>query len=277
MLNLRRIYRPKSMEEALALLVLPGTVALAGGTNLVAGRRRDVQAVVDLSDLGLAYIRDQSGAVAIGATTTLAGVAEWPMLRAAANGVVAQGAHRSAASLLRNQATIGGTLIAEPAGILATVLAAVEAWVETSPSPALRSGQGGIRLLEFLHQMEQFLSGTIVTQVVIPASSLSRRAAIEIVARTPRDKPIVAVCVALELGNGVATSGAIALGGVGEAVVRAESAERIILNSRLGDSLIENAARVAMDGITPASDFRGSEEYRKEMVRVLTARALRRL
>jgi CO/xanthine dehydrogenase FAD-binding subunit len=277
MLNLREVYRPESIEEALALLGRPGAVALAGGTELVSGRRRDVRAVVDLGALGLSYIRDESGAVAIGATTTLADVAESPMLRAAANGVVAQGAQRSAASLLRNQVTVGGTLIVEPAGILATVLAAMEARVEISPSTSIRGGLAGIRLLEFWHQREQLLNGTIVTQVVIPASSLSRRAAIETVARTPRDKPIVVVCVAMEVGNGVATSVAIALGGVGDAVVRADGAERMILSVRLSDSLIENVAREAMKGVTPTSDFRGSAEYRKEMVRVLTARALREI
>src|SRR5574341_370451 len=129
MLNLREIHKPKTIPQAIKLLRQPNTVALAGGTQLIASQKKDVSAVVDLSALGLSYIRDKSGAVAIGATATLADVAESPILRAAANGVVARAAHRTAASILRNQATVAGTLIAEAAGIFATALAALDALV----------------------------------------------------------------------------------------------------------------------------------------------------
>ena len=184
MLNLREIYKPKTIEEAIALLARPDTVALAGGTELVASRRKDVRAVVDLSNLGLAYIRDRGGAVAIGAMTRLGDVAESPMLRAAVNGVVSQAAHRSAASLMRNQATVGGTLIAEPAGILATVLAAMEATL-TLVSFAQKE-TSGLGIADFVAWRYLLLDGAIVTEVVVPALALSRRAAIETVARTPR-------------------------------------------------------------------------------------------
>src|SRR5512140_3863772 len=99
MLNLETIHKPKRIEEALELLRQPGTVALAGGTALIAAGRRDVHAVVDLGNLGLAYIRESGGAVVIGATTRLAELVDSPLLRALATGIVAQGAHRSAASV----------------------------------------------------------------------------------------------------------------------------------------------------------------------------------
>jgi aerobic carbon-monoxide dehydrogenase medium subunit len=277
MMNLREILRPETMEEALALLKRPGAVVLAGGTELVAARRRDVRAVVDLSDLGLAYIRDKRGDVAIGAMSTLADVSDSPILRAAANGIVARGAHRSAASLLRNQATAAGTVIAEPAGIFATVMAAMEARVVASTLTSLGRGERSTPLVEFLRGLEQFLAGAIVTELVIPASSLRRRAAFETVARTPRDNPIVTVCAALDVEGGVVNSASIALGGIGHVVVRVSGVERILLNARLNDETVEHVAREAMNGITPRTDLRGSAEYRKAMVRVLTARALREI
>jgi aerobic carbon-monoxide dehydrogenase medium subunit len=282
MLNLREIHRPKTIDEALALLARHDTVVLAGGTELVASRRRDVRAVVDLSNLGLAYIRDKSGAVAMGATTTLRDIEESPMLRAAANGVVAQAAHRSRTSLLRNQATVTGTLLADPAGILATVLAAMETTLTLLPSSPFtsfkdsRSGEEGrVSVIDFLAKRDQFLKGEVVTEALIPALALRRRAAIETVARTPRDKPIVAICAALELENGIVRAAAIALGGVGETARRAAKAEKWLSHKPLTLELIESAAREARNEINPVSDFRGSAEYRREMARVLTARALR--
>jgi CO/xanthine dehydrogenase FAD-binding subunit len=105
MLNLKEIHKPTTIADALKWLQQPNTVVLAGGTQLIADKRRDVNAVVDLSALGLAYIRESDGAIVIGATTTLTTLAESPILRALANGIVAQAAHRSASSILRNQAT----------------------------------------------------------------------------------------------------------------------------------------------------------------------------
>ena len=72
MLNLREIHKPTTIADALKLLQQPGTVALAGGTALNTDKRRDVNAVVDLSGLGLSYIKESNGAIAIGAMTTLA-------------------------------------------------------------------------------------------------------------------------------------------------------------------------------------------------------------
>src|SRR5512146_975449 len=125
MLNLSAIHKPTTIEDAVKLLQQPGAVALAGGTALIASRRDDVTVAIDLSQLGLTYIREDQGRVVLGATTTPAELAESPILRALANGVSAQAAHKSAASVLRNQATLAGTLISELDGVLAVALLAL--------------------------------------------------------------------------------------------------------------------------------------------------------
>ncbi len=269
MLNLREIHKPKTIEQALALVQQPGTVVMAGGTGLLADQRKDVRAVVDLSELSLSYIREQEGTIAIGATTTLAELAGSPIVGAAANGVVAQVAHRSGTSLLRNQATVVGTLIAEPVGILATVLLALDATIEafTWASSVKRE-----ELAYFLAHRAESLKNAIVTQVVIPVAALKRRAAVETVARTPSDKPIVTVCATR--ADTPPREVTIALGGVDEFAVRATDAERRMTHERWNEELIADAAQEAAKGIDPPSDFRGSAEYRREMVRVLTARVL---
>ncbi len=270
MLNLREIYKPTTIEQALELLRQPGTVVLAGGAQLVADGRRDVQAVVDLSGLGLSYIRESGGGIAIGAMTRLAEIDESPILRALANGVIAQAAHRSAASVLRNQATVAGTLIAEPDGVLAVALLALDAQVTI-----VRKETQVVPLADFLSMRDHLLMEALLTEIAVPMTN--PRASLQTVARTPSDKPIVCACAAAQIGNGVARNARIALGGVGQLAVRATRVEQEIEGKALNGQLIEAAAGKAAEGVTPLGDFRGSIEYRKEMAVVLTRRAVEEL
>ena len=269
MLNLREIHKPQTIQEAIKLLRQPNTVALAGGTQLIASKKKSVQAVVDLSALGLSYTRDKNGSVAIGAMATLAEVANSPMLRAAANGVLAQAAHRTAASILRNQGTVAGTLITEPNGIFATTLLALDALIVCIGDKEMQ-----VAISDFLAMLDHFTLGAIVTEMTIPAASLGRRASLETVARTPRDKPIVSACVAARIEKNAARDVRIALGGVAWSAVRAKSVESELEGKVLSDESIERAVSAIHESpLQPRGDFRGSLEYRREMATVLTRRA----
>jgi carbon-monoxide dehydrogenase medium subunit len=270
MLNLREIYKPTTLADALKLLQQSDTVALAGGTELIAGARRDVRAVIDLSALGLSYIRESKGTIAIGATTTLTELSESPILRALANGVIAQAAHRSAASVLRNQETVAGTLIVEPDGLLAVALLALDA-----QATVVRKDTRTVSLADFLSMREHLLMMALFTEIAVPMTN--PRALLQTVARTPSDKPIVSVCAAARIDKNLVRDVRVALGGVAETAVRASAVEQALEGQALTDTLIENAARAAALGLTPRGDFRGSVEYRKEIAVVLTRRALKEL
>lgn len=283
MLNLNEIHKPTTLADALQFLQQPGAIALAGGTQLLANKRDDVRAVVDLSALGLAYIRERDGAVIIGAMTPLAGIAESPILRALANGVVAQAAHRSAASILRNQATSAGTLIAEPDGVLAVALLALDARVTV-----VRKEPRTVALADFLSMREHLLMTKVtsvmalVTEIAVPLTN--PRASLQTVARTPSDKPIVCVVASARIeilraaqNDKVARDVRIALGGVGDIAIRAGASEKMLEAQSLNDALIDQAARLASQDLMPRDDFRGSAEYRREMAVVLTRRAVNEL
>lgn len=277
MLNLREIHKPATLAQAITLLQQPGTVPLAGGTALIGDARRDVRAAVDLSALGLAYIRESGGNIAVGATTTLADLAESPILRALANGVLAQAAHHSAASVLRNQGTAAGTLISEPGGLFAVALVALDARVTV-----VRKETRTLSIVDFLSMREHLLMMALLTEIAIPMAN--PRASLQTVARTPGDKPIVSVCAAARIevprspqNDRITRDVRIALGGVGETALRAVEAERALEGQALGDPFVENAARLASQGLAPTGDFRGSVEYRREMAAVLTRRAVQEL
>lgn len=283
MLNLQTIHKPKTLDEALQLAREPDTALMAGGTNLISEKRRDVRAVIDLSALDLSFIETRGDDVVIGAMTTLAAIVDSALLRETANGIMAQAAQQTHANILRNQASVVGTILSEPDGIFSVALSALDARLTIATLKDSRVENVDVSLADLCDAMHRHaqramrLQNSIVTEITIPASSRTRRAQIETVARTPRDKAIVSVCAALEMERGIVRAGAIALGGVAEYAWRARDAEREILYQGLTDDVIQRAAMAATSALMPRGDFRGSTEYRIEMARVLTARALENL
>jgi len=66
----------------------------------------------------------------------------------------------------------------------------------------------------------------------------------------------------------------IMLSAVAPQVIHAVSAEKILMNEKPTEKLIERAATLAMQDCWPISDIRGGADYRKEIVKVLTKRTL---
>jgi carbon-monoxide dehydrogenase medium subunit len=273
LLNLREYHRPDSIDKAVTLLRRggPGTVALAGGTTLVASGRRDVEAVVDLRALPLAYVRAQSATLFIGATITLQQLIDHPDMQTFASGALAETARAVAGRNTRNAATVGGT-VASAGGEdpFLTALLALDAKL-TVYAPKSRE----IPLAGFLAYRERLLKdGALIAQISLPLLVGPLGAAYVAVGRTPRDRPIVCAVARMELAAGVAGNVRLALGGVAPLPVRANGAEQLLERKELTAARIEAAAEKAAAGLSPAGDFRGSVEYRREMANVLARRAL---
>lgn len=275
--NLREYHRPKTLAEALALLRRPGlhTVPIGGGTQVLAEGSPAVEAVVDLQDLGLNYIRVEGNLLRIGATTPLQALVETPESAAYGGGILAKAARETAPLPLRNQRTVGGALVgATGEQPLATILIALEAelWVFTEPeSPRT------LRLEAFYDYREALRrQGMIVAEVRLPLSAAPMGASFQKVARTPADAPIVGIAVRLFRGvDGGCYGVRIAVGGVAPRPVRLMEAEQILEGRPPDPERFDLAAKEARARVNPPGDFRGSSEYRREMVEVLLRRALR--
>ena len=267
MWNLTEILRPTTLPEAVRLLRRPNVkaVVLAGGTMLVPQARRDVQALVDLRDLKLSYIRRETSALRIGATTTLQDLATSPDVLP----VLAQAARAAAPINLRNAATVGGVIAS--AGFnapLPVVMLALDA-VLVIYAPEARQSP----IAAFLAYRDRLLKdGALITEVGIPLTEA--RMAFEKVSRTPRDAPIVCAVARLRLDNGIARDVRVAVGGVGPLPSRLARAEQTLEGRPLSEALISQAAEAAAKEVNPPSDFLASSEYRREMVKVLVRRAL---
>ena len=84
----------------------------------------------------------------------------------------------------------------------------------------------------------------------------------------------VASLVTLEPGTRKCTRARISLASVAPTPVRARAAEALLEGKEVTASLIEEAGERAMESASPITDMRGSVEYRKELVNVLTRRTL---
>lgn len=263
LLNLKTIHKPATLAEALALLEQTGTFPLYGGAALQRHPRPDVEAVVDLSQLGLDRAWDEGDALHLGSMLTLERVRRLCQERGEAYPLLGGMAETLRADLpetLRNTFTLGDLLTErDPQSFALTLLLALDAVIVTADESVqsladwLTSGDEAWRVL--------------VTHVSVPRGGVRAAVAFEKVARTPADAPIVGAVATAQVidGNRCTT---LALCGVAPWPLAQPDAARAFDAS--GD------ISAALDRLTldPPDDHWGSREYRAEMARVLTRRVL---
>jgi carbon-monoxide dehydrogenase medium subunit len=115
----------------------------------------------------------------------------------------------------------------------------------------------------------------IVTEVRVPDPGSGSGTYFKL-ERKVGDFATVGVAVHVAFSNGSVGSAGIALTGVGPRNIRAAQAEQALAGRALDDAAIDEASRLAAEAAEPRADVRGSEEYKRNTVRVLTARALRK-
>jgi carbon-monoxide dehydrogenase medium subunit len=272
-------HAPRTVEEAASLAERFGQEAkiLAGGQSLIPLMKLRLVSPAHLIDLGridgLSYLRVEGGELAIGAMTTMAEIAksdlvkrECPILRQCALGV--------ADVEVRNMGTIGGNVShADPTNDLPAVM------VATGATMVARSSRGRRTIPASEFFLDTFTTalaeGEILVEVRIPLGQRRQGAYIKL-ERQAGDFAIAGVAAVLETTqDGLCSHCGIGLTAVGPTVIRANAAEKILKGSRIERDRVEAAAKAAAEAAQPANDLRGTAEYKREMVRVLTARAIR--
>ena len=118
--------------------------------------------------------------------------------------------------------------------------------------------------------------GEILVAILLPPPA--PRSAAKYLRFTPRremDIAVAGVGAWLRLDeHGAIAEARIVLASVGPTPIRAPSAERSLAGERPTRALLDEAARLASGDARPISDTRGSADYRRSLVAVLTARAL---
>jgi aerobic carbon-monoxide dehydrogenase medium subunit len=185
-------------------------------------------------------------------------------------------AEREVANIrVRNTGTVGGNLASgEPLTDLSQIFISLD-------GKAKITGPNGQRIIPVEELFIDFYTTSlaedeILTQVVLPP--LPPRSGIEYIrfsSSSMVDKPSVGVAVrlTLETGSEMVQAARIVLGCVGATPVRARKAEALITGKKLTPELAEEAGAVASRECSPTSDLRGSEEYKRAIVRTLVKRA----
>jgi CO/xanthine dehydrogenase FAD-binding subunit len=254
--ELTEYHKPETIEEALKLLRRTSvkTVPLAGGTSLVPSAAPDVEAVVDLSALGLSYVKGLS----IGATTPLQTLIDHADLRTYADGVLAAAILDSASRQTREGASIAGSIVSAAGNSpLFTALLALDARLLVRTGRSTREEE--VKLPYWTAQPR-----ALILQITLPTLDEATHAAYEKVARTPADLPIICVAARATIEHDQLRDIRLALGGVGE--------KPIVITQPAGS--IEELAQLAVATVTPADDYFATADYRREMIGVLTKRVL---
>jgi carbon-monoxide dehydrogenase medium subunit len=277
---------PESIEEALTILSeYQGTSKIiAGGTDLMLQMRNKAikpEYVVDITRIpGLEYIAfDGQQGLRLGALTTIRALETSPELQRKYP-VISQAASQLGSVAIRNVATVGGNLCnALPSAETSQALVALSAHVRVV-SPR------GERTMD----LEGFFTGVgktllqpdeILLEIFVPESPPHTSGMyIKHSPRGPIDLAIVNITVlmTMEPDHKVCRDAKIVLGAVSPTPLRARKAENVLKGERVNGPLIDRAAQVASDEAHPRyGSIRGSFEYKKEMVRVLTGRAIRKV
>jgi carbon-monoxide dehydrogenase medium subunit len=270
---------PESLDDCLRLLAQrgPETKLLAGGTDLLPQMKNSVvmpKRVIDLSGVARVKILEcDAKGLRIGAAVPARQVEQDPRVR---NGyaAVAESAALLGSVQVRNLATVGGNICnAAPSADMAPPLIALEAQaVIAGPK-----GERRVPLSDFFTGVRKTVVGPdeLLVEIFVPAPGPHSGGCY--IRHTPRrelDIAVVGVASQVTMANGVCAKARISLAAVAPTPVRATAAEAALEGKPITPELIERAADLAGQAAKPISDQRGSADFRRHLVRILTRRTL---
>jgi carbon-monoxide dehydrogenase medium subunit len=272
-------HAPATLAEAIGLLQQHGEDAkvLSGGQSLLPLLKLRLASAGHLIDIGripgLEYIKEEGGFLKIGGRTRETALERSDLIKSKYP-ILYDTALVIADPLVRNRATVGGNLAhADPANDHpATMLALGAEVVATGPK-----GERTIPIDRFFTGIftTALSPGEILVEIKIPIPPARSGGAYAKLERKVGDFATAAAAAQLTLStSGKVERVGIGLTSAGPTPIKASEAERFLQNKTLDQQTIAEAARLAGKAASPSPDRRGSVEYKREMARVLTARAL---
>jgi len=274
-------YSPTELSEAYALLNKYGEMAIpiAGSTFFMGHREElfdDVEAVINIKKLGLGYIKSEGGMLKIGATTTLNELLGSELTTQGVYGILSRTVRELNINEVRNMATVGGEVCIAGEVDLPTTLLAYDANIVIGGSNGTRTVSMADFHLGYLNNALEV--NELVIEVQIPQPPANTGGGFHKFERTAADLPIVNVAVRLSLGadgtckDARVVVGAATLSGIPQ---RSRAAEGILLNQKIDDALIRQAAEASSD-IECIDDFRTPADVRSLWVRCSIEDALKK-
>jgi carbon-monoxide dehydrogenase medium subunit len=275
-------YHPAtSVDEAIALLSQYGDDAklLAGGHSLIPTMKLRLAQPAHLIDIGrisgLAYIREENGAIALGALTTYVTIERSDLLRRHF-ALLPECAALIGDPQVRNRGTIGGSIShADPSADMPGVVRALRAEIRVR-------GPNGERTLNaddfFLGTFTTALEpGEIVTEIRLPLPPARTGSAYTKLANKASHYAVAGCAALISLGgDGTCEAASVVITGAATMPTRASAVEAALQGRQLSESVVAEAAARAADGLELMEDIHGSKAYRAQMAGVMARRAILR-
>jgi aerobic carbon-monoxide dehydrogenase medium subunit len=250
---------------------------LAGGQSLIPLlklRFASPEVLVDINRIGgLDTLAEDGGALRIGALVRHRACERSELLRERYP-LLAQTASQVSDPIVRNLGTVCGSVAhADPQGDWGSALMAAGAELVARGSQGERTlPLAGFFRGPFTTALDP---AEVVTEIRVPDPGPRSGGAYLKLERKVGDFATVAVGVQVSLDDGRVRRAGIALTGVGPTNLQATEAEQALTGAELDDDAIRGAAELAAAAARPQSDVRGTAEYKRQVVRVFTERALR--
>jgi carbon-monoxide dehydrogenase medium subunit len=275
------LLEPRTLREAVGLLDSGETPVrpIAGGTAVMLMMKMGVLRPARLVSLRAVEKRYSAieatpdGGLRIGAVATLSALERSPVVKRQAP-VITRTLRTLSNVRVRNVATVGGHLAhADPHMDLPPLLIALGSSI-TIVSPA------GERILPldklYLGYLETTLGRSeLIAEVNVPAQGSRRAAYLKCTTRSADDWPALGVAVALDSDGAVIRAARIVIGAATDTPTRLAKAEAILRGARADDAVLRRAGEAGAAEAAVIGDQHGTAAYKKELVRVYVARAVR--
>jgi len=275
------LFEPTSLEEAAGLLARwdGKCMILAGGTDLLVQlKRREItpEILVALRCIpDLSYIRKEDDSLKLGAFTSHRVIEKSPLVRSFFL-ALADAVDHFGSIQLRNIATIGGNICnAAPSADTIPPLLVHDAKLKIYGLKEER-----ILLLEDFFAgpgKTKLRTGEILAEIILPIPSLQTSSVyIKLTRRSCMELPLLGVAARVSFDpQGTILEGRIALSCAGPTCFRAKAAEALLPGKTIEEQFLKEIGMEALAESRPRDSFRCSAQYRREMIPILVARAVR--
>ncbi|HEY7912284.1 MAG TPA: xanthine dehydrogenase family protein subunit M [Blastocatellia bacterium] len=274
-------FSPRALDDALALLVRLGPEAkiLSGGQSLIPMMKLRLASPPYLVDINripdLNYVSEDDGHLRIGALARESDLETSPLIRSQYP-LLLDTTVVIADPLVRSQATVCGNLAhGDPANDHPATMLALEAAVVVVSA----RGEREIPVASFFTGLfsTDLQPDEILKEIRVPAPPPMSGGAYLKLERKVGDYATAGVAVQITVDSaGVCQRAGVGLTNVGFTPLKAAKVEAFLKGRQLDEAAIKQASEIAASESQPFDDVRGSADYKRDVVRVLSARALRR-
>ncbi|WP_300385798.1 FAD binding domain-containing protein [Clostridium sp.] len=258
MFTLQKLLQPETIEEAYKILTEKKSNTILGGCCFLRMGSKRIGTALELSNLNLDYIKEDSDYIEIGAMTNFRDIETNEILKGNFNGVLPKSVSNIIGVQFRNVVTVGGTVFSKYGfSDFITGLLSLDTEVELY-------GAGRMSLEEFLNMDYK---KDILTRIFIRKDS--RKATFKDFRNSASDYSVLNVAVSNKENNWTIVVGA-------RPVVAkiAKKASEELSKGKLNSEKIEEIANIAAEELAFGDNMRATGEYRKVLCKVLVKRAI---